>query len=100
MIFCREVPVCSVLDAAYREHHISKWNYEITEVQFIHISSLGTTKMAPRICYFISISKVYIWDLGLSFCKFAKSFVETFTPYNQILIFGEKLCMSNVDFYL
>ncbi len=37
MIFCREVPVRSVLDAAYREQHISKWNYEITEVQEIHI---------------------------------------------------------------
>jgi hypothetical protein len=27
-----------------------------------------------------------------------KSFVETFTPYNQMLIFEEQLCMSNMDF--
>jgi hypothetical protein len=27
------------------------------------------------------------------------SFVETFTPYHQILIFEEQLCMSNMDFY-
>jgi len=29
-----------------------------------------------------------------------KSFVDTFTPYNQILIFEEQLCMTNMDFYI
>jgi hypothetical protein len=30
--------------------------------------------------------------------KKLKSYVETFTPYNQIFIFEKHLCMSNVDF--
>jgi|LakMenEpi03Aug12_release.lakeMendotaPanAssembly.Ray.scaffolds.fasta_scaffold2371861_1 hypothetical protein len=46
-----------------------------------------------------------IWDWGLAnsfttyFSKYEqlKCFVETFTPYNQILIFGEQFCMSNMD---
>jgi hypothetical protein len=29
-----------------------------------------------------------------------KSFDETFTPYNQIVIFNEQLCISNMDFYI
>jgi hypothetical protein len=29
-----------------------------------------------------------------------KSFVETFTTYNQILIFEQQLCTSNIDFYI
>jgi hypothetical protein len=29
-----------------------------------------------------------------------KSFVETLTPYNQILIFENQLCMFNMDFYI
>jgi hypothetical protein len=28
------------------------------------------------------------------------TFVETFTPYNQILIFEEQLCMADMDFYI
>jgi hypothetical protein len=84
----------------HREQYISKQNYEITVVQEIHMSSLELQRWPLEFFYFISISKVYIWDLGMRFCKFAKSFVETFTPYNQILIFEEQLCMFNVGFYI
>ncbi len=32
--------------------------------------------------------------------KTEKSFAETFTPYNQIFIFEEKLRMPNMAFYI
>ncbi len=39
-------------------------------------------------------------DFKYIFPKYEKLefFVETFAPYNQILIFQEKLCMSNIFF--
>jgi hypothetical protein len=64
MIFCREVPVCSVLDAAYREQHISKWNYEITVLQEINISSLELQRWPLEFFYFISFQVFGIWDRG------------------------------------
>jgi hypothetical protein len=71
--------------------------------------------------FVISVFKIYIWDLANSFwdhvfqisflewwtfriyipnCEKNKSFLETYTPYIQILIliFKEQLCVSGMDF--
>ncbi len=97
------------------------WNYSSTWDSFFQIR---TRKMVPWI--FIFFSKVYtvfgIWDWGLAnffwdhviqfsirqmnflyrFPNHVKfnSFVETFTSYNEIIIFEVKLCMANIDFYI
>jgi hypothetical protein len=55
-----------------RQQHISKQDYEITIEQDI---------------YFPNYEKL-------------KPFVETFIPYNQIIILAKHLCMSNLDFYI
>ncbi len=49
----------------HREQHISKCNYEISEVQEIHISRLELQRWSLE--FVISFSKVYIcdWDVGL-----------------------------------
>ncbi len=95
----------------------SKRCYEITAVWEIHISRLELQR-CPLV-FVISFSKVYtvvgIWEWGLanSFCDHViqisiiqinfqyifpyyeqlKSFLETFSPYNQILIFDECVCL-------
>jgi hypothetical protein len=67
------------------EQHISKRNYESTVVQEIHISELEPQKGPLKLIFpFLSIY------LGLRYEKL-KSFSETFTTYNQILIFDEQL---------
>jgi hypothetical protein len=52
----------------HREQHISKWNYEITVVQEIHISRLELQNWPLE--FFITLSKEYFWDLGLRFGEF------------------------------
>ncbi len=79
-------------------------------------SLIRTSKMVPWICYFSF--KKYIWDLANSFRDHVfqisfrvmnfqdiypqlwKEILETYTPYNQILIliFKEQLCVSGMDF--
>jgi hypothetical protein len=49
----------------HREQHISKCNYEISEVWEIHISRLELQKWSLE--FVISSSKGYICDLGLRF---------------------------------
>ncbi len=97
----------------HREQHISRWNYEISVVQEIHISRLELQRWSLK--FVISFSKVLyifgIWDwlmpfevmwsksrlhrwfFSLCFPNYEKlkCFVETFTSYNQILIFEEQL---------
>ncbi len=47
-----------------------------------------------------SKSKLGRWIFSQYFPNYEKlkSFVETFTPFNQILIFKEQLCMYIMDF--
>jgi hypothetical protein len=47
----------------------------------------------------LSIRQMNFQYIFSNFEKF-KSFVETFTPLNQILIFEEQLWLSNMDFYI
>ncbi len=62
MKFCIE---STVMDAAVStEQHISKWIYEITEVQEIYISRLELQRWSLE--FVISFSKVYILDWGLA----------------------------------
>jgi len=35
-----------------------------------------------------------------AYCEKLKAFVKTFTPYNQIIICEEQLCMPNMGFYI
>jgi hypothetical protein len=72
------------------------WNFSST-VQETHISILEQQRWSLE--YVISFSKVYILFSNPNFEKLS-SFVETFTPYNQILIFKEQLSMSTIDFYI
>ncbi len=46
-----------------------------------------------------SKSRLDIWMFVIYFPNYEKlkSFVETFTLYNQLLIFEEQLCISNID---
>ncbi len=48
------------------EQHISKWNYETTVVQEIHISRLELQRWPPEFVIYFSNSILYIWDLGLT----------------------------------
>ncbi len=96
----------------HKENHISKRNYEISLVQAVHISWLELQRWSFE--FVIFFSKVYIWDLGIQISirqknfqyifspkyEKIKSFAETFTSHNKILIFEEQLCMSNMDFYI
>ncbi len=107
-----------------REQHISKWNYHMfsSTVQEIQISRLELQRWSLEI--FLSFLKYIFgsweWDLANSFRVHViqistrqmnvhyiffqlwkvKIFVEIFTHYNQILIFEEHLCKSNMDFYI
>ncbi len=80
----------------HREQLIFKWNYENTVVQEIHISIFVT--------WYWSIANFlrdYIIQISISQMNFpsgyvfsqlwkAEIFVETFTPFSQILIFKEQ----------
>jgi hypothetical protein len=64
MIFCREGQYqMQPFICQHREQNISKQNYEITEVQEIHIFRLELQRWPLE--FVISFFKVYIWDLGL-----------------------------------
>ncbi len=63
MIFWREVD--AAIQFQHKEQHISKWNYEIIVLQEIHISRIELQRWP--LDFFISFSKVFIWDVELSF---------------------------------
>jgi hypothetical protein len=108
----------------HREHHISKQDYEISVVQEIHIPDqnhkggpLNMLCPCPFLTHILGFG-IEVWLISFrvmesksqldklifsiyfsNYEKF-KYFVETFTPYNQKLIFEEHLRMSNMDFYI
>jgi hypothetical protein len=64
MKFYREVQnYMQLFKCQYRVKHISKRNYEISKVHKIHISRLEL--QSSSLAFFISFSKVYVWDLGM-----------------------------------
>ncbi len=88
--FCLEYAILdrsTVLDAAlhlteHSEQHISKWNYEISVAQEIHISRLDLQIRSVE--FVISLCKVYIRDLALRFGYFLLGSCNSNLNYRQL----------------
>ncbi len=68
-------------------------------VRIHNISSkkLSTTNVSELGYLFLDFQDWWIFSKYFPNYEKLKSFVETFTPNNQIPIFREPLCMSNTD---
>ncbi len=62
------------------------WDWGLANSLWDHVIQISIRQIS---------SKIYMY---LPNHQKLKSFVKTFTPYNQMLIFEEQLCMSNIDF--